>query len=246
MIENSYTIQHIAEVLKIKSFDLKYDTLINTLLIDSRSVRSPDTSLFFALSAQRDGHEFIQDAYAAGIRSFVISNPEYLNRFPDANFLLVPNVLKALQQLATDRRNKFEFDVLAITGSNGKTIVKEWLYQLLAADYNIVRSPKSFNSQIGVPLSVWQINDEHNLGIFEAGISKVEEMDRLAAIIQPTIGILTNIGEAHAEGFSSAKEKLIEKLALFNDVNLFIYSPDYTGALTEKKTTRKKEILLEH
>ncbi|WP_158800543.1 bifunctional UDP-N-acetylmuramoyl-tripeptide:D-alanyl-D-alanine ligase/alanine racemase [Pedobacter sp. L105] len=241
MIENSYPIEHIAELLNVEFFELKYETLINTLLIDSRSVRRPDTSLFFALSADRDGHEFIGDAYASGIRSFVISNPAYANTFPDANFLLVPDVLEALQQLAIDRRSHFDYDVLAITGSNGKTIVKEWLYQLLASDYNIVRSPKSFNSQIGVPLSVWQINNEHTLGIFEAGISKNGEMGRLAEIIQPTIGILTNIGEAHAEGFSSAKEKLAEKLKLFNDVNLFIYSPDYTGSLADKKLPGRKK-----
>jgi len=235
MIESSYTIQQIAGLLNAEFFEVKHDTLINTLLIDSRSVRSPDTSLFFALLAQRDGHEFIRDAYDNGIRSFVISNADYANIFPDANFLLVPDVMKALQHLAANHRRNFELEVIAITGSNGKTIVKEWLYQLLASEFNIVRSPKSFNSQIGVPLSVWQINNEHNLGIFEAGISKDGEMSRLAKIIQPTIGILTNIGEAHAEGFSSSKEKLMEKLKLFPEVNLFVYSPDYTGNLAEKK-----------
>jgi len=234
MSESSYTIQQIAERLNAESFEVKHDTLINTLLIDSRSVVGPETSLFFAIAAQRDGHEFISDAYNNGVRSFVISNAAYRGVFPDANFILVPDVLQALQKLAADHRGKFTLDVLAITGSNGKTVVKEWLYQLLAADYNIVRSPKSFNSQIGVPLSVWQINADHTLGIFEAGISKSDEMAQLATIIQPTIGILTNIGDAHAEGFSSAKEKLSEKLKLFTGVKLFVYSPDYTGNIAQK------------
>lgn len=240
MNENSYTIQQIAELLSINSFEVKYDTLINTLLIDSRSVTSPDTSLFFALLAQRNGHTFIADAYANGIRSFVISDVAYLNAFPDANFLLVPNVLLALQQLAAIHRSRFTTEVIAITGSNGKTVVKEWLYQLMAADQNIVRSPKSFNSQIGVPLSVWQMNGEHTLGIFEAGISTTEEMTALADIIQPTIGILTNIGEAHAEGFSSLKVKLAEKLKLFTGVGTFIYSPEYIGQTAVKDLPGKR------
>ncbi|MGY0037760.1 Mur ligase family protein [Pedobacter sp. NJ-S-72] len=205
-------------------------------MIDSRIVISPETSLFFAISALRDGHEFITEAYANGIKNFVISKPDhYQQKFPDANFLLVTDVQAALQNIAVAHRAKFDLEVIAITGSNGKTIVKEWLYQLLSADFNIVRSPKSFNSQLGVPLSVWQIDQEHNLGIFEAGISKQGEMQNLAAIIiQPTIGILTNIGEAHAEGFTSSAEKLKEKLKLFAGVDLFIYSPEYTGAIAQK------------
>ena len=241
MSESSYTIQQIAEILKVPSFSIQQETLINTLLIDSRSITSPDTSLFFALNAQRDGHDFISDTYGAGVRSFVISRPEFAPLYPDANFIIVADVLTALQQLAAAHRSGFTYDVLAITGSNGKTVVKEWLYQLLASDFNIIRSPKSFNSQIGVPLSVWQMGSEHTLGIFEAGISRVSEMGRLAAVIQPTIGILTNIGEAHAEGFSSSKEKLAEKLELFTGVDLFIYSPEYTGGLTGKKLPGKKQ-----
>jgi len=241
MSESSYTIQQIAELLNVKSFQVKHDTFISTLLIDSRSITSPDTSLFFALSAQRDGHEFIRDAYQAGVRSFVISKPEYADHYAGANFILVPNVLTALQQLSASHRSSFTYDVLAITGSNGKTVVKEWLYQLLASDFNIIRSPKSFNSQIGVPLAVWQMSKEHTLGIFEAGISKTGEMGSLATIIQPTIGILTNIGEAHAEGFASAKQKLAEKLELFAGTDLFIYSPEYTGSLTGRKLPGKRQ-----
>lgn len=241
MSESSYTIQQIAEILNVQSFQVKQETLINTLLIDSRSVTSPDTSLFFALSAQRDGHDFIRDTYEAGVKSFVVSKAEFTDLYPAANMLVVPDVLVALQQLAAAHRNNFTYDVVAITGSNGKTVVKEWLYQLLASDFNIIRSPKSFNSQIGVPLSVWQMNTEHTLALFEAGISRTEEMGRLAAIIQPTIGILTNIGEAHAEGFLSVKEKLREKLELFKAVDLFIYSPEYTGGLAGKKLPGKRQ-----
>ncbi|WP_449435373.1 Mur ligase family protein [Pedobacter steynii] len=141
-------------------------------------------------------------------------------------------MLAALQALARYNREHHKLKTIAITGSNGKTIVKEWLYQLLAADFNIVRSPKSFNSQIGVPLSVWEIEENHTLGIFEAGISRAGEMDSLAKIIEPTIGVLTNIGEAHAEGFSSTKEKLLEKLKLFKNTELFIYCPEYTEELS--------------
>jgi alanine racemase len=231
----AFTISHIAGVLNVKQFSKRQEAKITELVIDSRAVIDPEGSLFFAITADRDGHVFIKDAFANGIRNFVISNADYLNAYPDANYLLVVDVIAALQALAAYRRSQFELKTIAITGSNGKTIVKEWLYQLLAADYNVVKSPKSFNSQIGVPLSVWQIEAEHTLGIFEAGISRPNEMQKLEEIIQPNIGILTNIGAAHAEGFSSTREKLEEKLKLFTRADLFIYSPDYTTALGELK-----------
>ena len=223
-----YTISDIAEILNITSFKRVQDAVIRKLVIDSRTVIDPEESLFFALSAKRDGHEYLADAYANGIRNFVITEVKYAGMYPDANMLLVKDVLQALQTLAKYHRQQHDLKVFGITGSNGKTIVKEWLYQLLAADFNIVRSPKSFNSQIGVPLSVWEIDPEHTLGIFEAGISKENEMDALADIIQPTVGILTNVGEAHAEGFASQHEKMSEKLKLFKDTALFIYAPEYT------------------
>jgi UDP-N-acetylmuramoyl-tripeptide--D-alanyl-D-alanine ligase len=226
-----YSIKQIADLLNTTSISADNDAKISKLVIDSRSVIDPEESLFFALNSKRDGHDYLNDAYASGIRNFVISDSKYKDAFPDANILLVNDVLDALQSLAASNRKQHDLRVIAITGSNGKTIVKEWLYQLLAADFNIVRSPKSFNSQIGVPLSVWQIEPEHNMGIFEAGISKAGEMDSLEAIIKPDIGILTNIGDAHAEGFSSRKEKLLEKLKLFKDTELFIYSPEYTEGL---------------
>lgn len=232
MSHSIYSIQRIAEILHPKAFQQKHEAIISKLVIDSRSIIDPEESLFFALNAKRDGHEYLADAYANGIKNFVISDVAYFEQYPEANVLLVPDVLAALQTLASYKREQHDLEVLAITGSNGKTIVKEWLYQLLATDYNIIRSPKSFNSQIGVPLSVWQIEDEHTLGIFEAGISKYGEMDSLAGIINPTIGILTNIGEAHAEGFSSHKEKLQEKLKLFADTKLFIYAPEYTEGIS--------------
>ncbi|WP_231424043.1 bifunctional UDP-N-acetylmuramoyl-tripeptide:D-alanyl-D-alanine ligase/alanine racemase [Pedobacter sp. Leaf250] len=234
MLNPIYSISKVAEILNAdaKLFDTK--AVIQYLVIDSRSVLIPEHSLFFALLSHRDGHEFIKDAYSKEIRNFVVSDRSYIEQYPDCNFLRVDNVLHALQKLAITHRNQFHFNTIGITGSNGKTIVKEWLYQLLAADYNIVRSPKSYNSQIGVPLSIWQIDAQNDLGIFEAGISAVNEMEALARIIQPQIGILTNIGEAHAEGFSSKREKLTEKLKLFIDTDLLIYSPEYVTDINIK------------
>jgi len=229
----AFTIRRIAEVLNATAFTRNNETEITQLVIDSRTVIDPEGSLFFAITADRDGHLFISDAYDNGIRNFVVSNKDYIDQQADASYLLVPDVVAALQSLAAYKRSQYLLKTIGITGSNGKTIVKEWLYQLLAADYNVVKSPKSFNSQIGVPLSVWQIEAEHTLGIFEAGISRPQEMENLARIIQPNIGILTNIGAAHAEGFSSNQEKLQEKLKLFNNADLFIYSPDYTEGLAD-------------
>ena len=240
MSEFNYSMRHIAGLLQAKAFIFNEAT-ISKLVIDSRSVIDPEASLFFALRSKRDGHDYLEDAFANGIKNFVISDPKYIAEYPEANILLVDDVLKALQDLAKDNRNRHDLPVIAITGSNGKTIVKEWLYQLLASDYNVVRSPRSFNSQIGVPLSVWQIEAAHTLGIFEAGISRAGEMDVLADVIHPTIGILTNIGEAHAEGFSSGAEKLNEKLKLFKDTELFIYCPEYTLGWREEDLPGKRK-----
>ncbi|MFC3559336.1 bifunctional UDP-N-acetylmuramoyl-tripeptide:D-alanyl-D-alanine ligase/alanine racemase [Pedobacter jamesrossensis] len=241
MLKPIYAISRIAEILNADAKLVDEQSVIEYLVIDSRSVLVPENSLFFALSSHRDGHEFIKDAYSKDIRNFVITDEKYFNKYSNCNFLLVGDVLKALQKLAIYHRNQFDLKTIGITGSNGKTIVKEWLYQLLITDFNIVRSPKSYNSKIGVPLSVWQIDAEDTLGIFEAGISAVNEMDLLAEIIQPQIGILTNIGEAHAEGFSSKREKLIEKLKLFKDTELFIYSPDYVSEINFKELPGKKQ-----
>ena len=169
--------------------------------MDSRRILFPDSSLFFALTGpRRNGHEYIAEAHRKGIRNFVISEP--LSEIPaESNLIMVADTHIALQLLAGYHRHRFHIPVIGITGSNGKTIVKEWLNQLLEEDFRITRSPRSYNSQIGVPLSVWLMNEQTTLGIFEAGISQSGEMDKLQKIIQPTIGIFTNIGDAHAEGF---------------------------------------------
>ena len=218
----SYTIQHIASIIKASTAQLT-DAVIEHLLIDSRKIIFPETSLFFALhSNRRDGHAFIKEVYERGVRNFVIDTNFDTKNFPQANFLKVENTLQALQSLAAFHRSKFNIPVIGITGSNGKTIVKEWLYQLLSADYNIIRSPRSYNSQIGVPLSVWQMNSQHMLAIFEAGISTVNEMEYLQQVIQPTIGVLTNIGNAHDEGFENSAQKLNEKFKLFANAQFTI------------------------
>jgi Alr-MurF fusion protein len=224
-----YLLSHIAGILEAEAF-ISNDATIEHLLLDSRKINSPATSLFFALKGpRRDGHQFIPDLYKKGVRNFICSEKIDLSLYPDANFLQVDDSLHALQQLAAYHRSQFntlptgrQVPVIGITGSNGKTIVKEWLYQLLHEDHNIVRSPKSYNSQIGVPLSVWQMNEQHTLGIFEAGISEQGEMLRLEKMIRPTIGILTNIGEAHSEGFIDPSHKFREKLVLFKNCKTVI------------------------
>ena len=222
-----YTTEQISILISAKG-NIYHNFTINYLLTDSRSLSYPEETLFFALqTALNDGHKYIPGLYKAGVRNFVIQHsiPEQ-EKLIDANFLLVGNSLTALQQLAAWHRKQFNIPVIGITGSNGKTIVKEWLYQLLNKDFNIIRSPRSYNSQIGVPLSVWQLDPKAELGIFEAGISQVAEMEQLENIIQPTIGILTNIGDAHQENFSSLKEKCLEKLKLFRNCQLLIYDAD--------------------
>lgn len=202
--------------------------IIKELLTDSRKLAHAEVSLFFAISGTKlNGHHYIEDLYKRGVRNFVVSESADYSKYEGANFLLVKDVIAALQKLAGNHRKKHKFPVIAITGSNGKTVVKEWLYQLLHEDYHIVRSPKSYNSQIGVPLSLWQIKDEHDLGIFEAGISEAGEMEKLEKIIQPNIGIFTNIGEAHNEGFLNIRHKTKEKLKLFVNADVLIYCSDY-------------------
>ena len=201
---------------------------VNWLLTDSRSLSFPAESLFFAIRTTRNnGHNYIQELYQQNLRYFVVSEmlPEY-EKLTDAVFLKVTDTLLALQKLAEAHRASFDIPVIGITGSNGKTVVKEWLYQLLHADYRIARSPRSYNSQIGVPLSVWGINETTQLGIFEAGISEMNEMEHLQKIIQPTIGIFTNLGEAHQENFTGLKQKCEEKLKLFIQAGTLIYCSD--------------------
>ena len=228
----NYSVSHIAGIINATG-TVVTDSTIEHLLLDSRKVYSPATSLFFAIKGvRRDGHQFIPELYKRGVRNFVVSSETVMAAYTDANFLLVEDSLTALQQLAAYHRQQFNIPVIGITGSNGKTIVKEWLYQLLHEDYAIVRSPKSYNSQIGVPLSVWQMSEQHTLGIFEAGISVQGEMLRLEKIIQPTIGILSNIGEAHSEGFIDAAHKFREKIALFKNCKTIIgRAVDFEGRM---------------
>jgi Alr-MurF fusion protein len=223
----SYNISNIKNILGgTWALPPQSDTLIEHLLIDSRKISFPASSLFFAIVGERnDGHDFVKDVYARGVRNFIVSDSQKIDfqYISDASIIMVPDVLRGLQQLAAYHRAQFpDLKVIGITGSNGKTIVKEWLYQLLKEDFNIVRSPKSYNSQVGVPLSVWQIKAEHNLAIFEAGVSKKGEMAHLEKIIKPSLGILTNIGEAHTEGFTSDEKKLREKLLLFKNAETLI------------------------
>jgi alanine racemase len=220
-----YSLQHIAQIFQTAI--PQTETVIDTLLIDSRKLTTPKTSLFFALHGlRRDGHFYIEELYQKGVRHFVVSQDFFQNQYPDAVFIKVENTLHALQKLAAYHRSRFAIEIIGITGSNGKTVVKEWLYQLLQFEKHIVRSPKSYNSQIGVPLSVWQISKDDDLGIFEAGISLPNEMQHLEKIIQPAIGVLTNIGEAHSEGFINNEQKLQEKLKLFAHAKIIIANGD--------------------
>ncbi len=225
-----YHISEIARIVKGEPADgnLK-DYSVRDILIDSRKLISPDQGIFFALTSKRnDGHKYIDDLYQRGLRNFVVSiAPMHPDQYPDANFIVVRNTLQALQSLARAHREKFNMPVIGVTGSNGKTIVKEWLYQLLSPDKKIIRSPKSYNSQIGVPLSVWQMDTQYDMAIFEAGISETDEMEKLQPIIRPTIGIFTNIGEAHNENFISINQKAGEKLKLFTKVDVLIYCLDH-------------------
>ena len=222
-----YHIKDIAKIISSKHAVLT-DCTIGHLSTDSRTLSFPESTLFFAFKTRRnDGHKYISGLYQLRVRNFVISRllPEF-ETMKDANFLIVDDVLAALHQLAVHHRKRFDIPVIGITGSNGKTIVKELLYQLLHAEFNIVRSPRSYNSQLGVPLSVWQMDSKHTLGIFEAGISQPNEMRKLRRMITPAIGVITNIGEAHQENFTSFIQKGLEKLSLFSDCELIVYNAD--------------------
>lgn len=223
-----YSIVKVTTLIGARRFG-EADANIGWLLTDSRSLCFPEATLFFAIKTERnDGHRYIDDLYLSGVRNFVIEKlpDNYSETYPDANFLLVPSTLKALQRLAERHRDEFDIPIIGITGSNGKTIVKEWLYQLLMPTRVVTRSPRSYNSQIGVPLSVWLLDERTEIGLFEAGISMRGEMAALSGIIQPTIGIITNIGQAHQENFSSKDEKCREKMRLFHDAKVVFYNAD--------------------
>ena len=226
----NYTIEKITTLLGARRIGTT-EAQIGWLLTDSRSLCFPEETLFFALkTARNDGHRYIADLYRRGVRNFVVENNYQLSTLnsqrKDANFLVVPSPLEALQRLAERHRDEFDVPIVGITGSNGKTMVKEWLYQLLSPSMTVTRSPKSYNSQIGVPLSVWLLNEQTEVGLFEAGISQPDEMSSLADIIQPTIGVLTSMGTAHQENFRSMEEKCMEKMQLFQHVKVLAYNSD--------------------
>lgn len=202
---------------------------VRYLSTDSRRIHFGAETLFFAIiTPQRNGHAYLPDAYAQGVRQFVVSEAVEAARFPGAGFIQVNDTLKALQALAKYHRQQFHYPVVGITGSNGKTVVKEWLAQMLQPDWNVVRSPRSYNSQTGVPLSLWQMEAQNQVGIFEAGISQSGEMQALAEMIQPTIGIFTALGTAHDAGFVNHQQKLEEKLKLFASAETVIYNANDT------------------
>lgn len=229
MINNMiYSIEKITTLIGAHRFG-KENATIGWLLTDSRSLAFPEATLFFAIHTQRnDGHKYIPQLYSKGVRNFVVETlpSDFATVFPKANFLRVPDSLKALQRLAERHRDEFQIPVIGITGSNGKTIVKEWLFQILSQDRTVTRSPRSYNSQIGVPLSVWRIDHNTDIAILEAGISQPNEMKYLRDIIQPTIGIITNIGSAHQENFESLEQKCLEKIQLFKEADIIICPED--------------------
>ncbi|MCI6119264.1 MAG: bifunctional UDP-N-acetylmuramoyl-tripeptide:D-alanyl-D-alanine ligase/alanine racemase [Prevotella sp.] len=223
-----YTIEKITTLIGARRIG-SAEANVGWLLTDSRSLCFPEETLFFAIRTQRnDGHHYIPELYRRGVRNFVVEDvpDDAMGSYPDANFLKVTATLAALQRLAERHRDEFDIPVVGITGSNGKTMVKEWLYQVLSPQMVVTRSPKSYNSQIGVPLSVWLLDEHTQVALLEAGISQTGEMDRLRDIIQPTIGILTSIGQAHQENFRSMDEKCMEKLLLMHDAKVVVYNAD--------------------
>lgn len=222
-----YSISQISQAIGGKRIGCK-ESIVSWILTDSRSLFFPQQSIFFALQGTHDsGEKYVSQLYEKGVCNFVVTTPPAdIENYSNANFLVVSNTLAALQKLAAWHRSSFQIPVVGITGSNGKTIVKEWLYHILENKYRITRSPRSYNSQIGVPLSVWRINQETELALIEAGISKPGEMDELWQIVKPNIGVITNIGEAHQENFSSLQEKCLEKLKLFRECDILIYNAD--------------------
>lgn len=226
----SLTAHQISELVDGEVISLTGSGLVGWISIDSRNILEPSKTLFVALKgAKFDGHEFINPVYQEGVRNFLVQKgnpiPESLTN--DSTFIAVDNPHQALQQLAAYERSLFAGPLVSITGSNGKTIVKEWLGQVLGQKYLVAKSPKSYNSQVGVPLSVFGIEQNHQVAIMEAGISKPGEMEKLAAILRPQMGIFTNIGTAHEEGFESMEQKLAEKAKLFDQSEFIIYRKDH-------------------
>jgi Alr-MurF fusion protein len=212
----------------------KPEVQIRQISYDSRKIIFAEKTLFFALNGRLDGHAYLQHAYEQGVRNFVVEKNTNVSKLIGANIFFTKNPLNALQLLAAYHRRKFDLETIAITGSNGKTIVKDWISQLLDNEYIIVKSPRSYNSQLGVAISVLGIEKRHNLGIFEAGISQANEMENLEKMIAPELGILTNIGDAHNEGFVSLEQKIEEKIQLFQHVKTIICNAEYLPFLEKK------------
>ncbi len=234
-----YTTKDIASIIN-GSLTGNTNSTINNILTDSRNLATPNNSAFFAIKGKHhDGHDYIEALYQKDVLNFVVSQHPDLSKYPNGTFIKVNNVLDALQDLAAFNRKNFKNPLLAITGSNGKTIVKEWLFQALTPEKNIIRSPKSYNSQVGVPLSLWLLSNEADMAIIEAGISQTGEMQKLQKIIGPDIGMITNIGEAHQENFTSHEQKAEEKLKLFHDVKTIIYCKDHSVIDKEIKKNKK-------
>jgi len=226
----SYTLELLAQFCNAQLMGTSKDVVIHQILIDSRKVKNSNQQLFIAIKGLRnDGHLFIDELYAKGFTNFLISDKDFeIAKYPKANFLVVANSLIAFQQIARSHRLQFTIPIIGITGSNGKTIVKEWLSTCLQSEYKVCKSPKSYNSQVGVSLSVLALNSDTEIGVFEAGISQLNEMENLQNIINPSIGIFTNIGQAHSENFKSLEEKVKEKLKLFSKTNKLIYCKDHS------------------
>ena len=218
----------LAEITGGKNLQFHKDHSIESISIDSRKTSVQPSMLFFAIKGERhDGHQYMRELYRQGVRQFGVEHPPIaLDDFPEANILLVPSTVAALQKIAAYHRGTFSYPVIGITGSNGKTIIKEWLFQMLSKDQVVVKNPGSYNSQVGVPLSVWQMGPHHQIGIFEAGISQPGEMENLERVIRPSIGIFTNIGSAHDQGFLNLEQKTEEKLKLFKNSQVLIYCAD--------------------
>jgi len=227
-------ISEVASILSAEFLNPSHDFEVDTLVYDSRKGSSSTRELFIALpGTHHDGHDYIPSLYQLGIRSFLISKRINPRDYPEAAFLLVSDTLVALQNLATYHRKQFDLPVVGITGSNGKTIVKEWLATILEQQWNVIKSPKSYNSQLGVPMSVWNLEKTHQVAVFEAGVSRTGEMEALERIIQPTLGIFTNIGNAHASGFESPEAKIAEKALLFAHCEKLICRLDHTSIVRQ-------------
>ena len=243
-----FSLQDFAHYLQLSAtFNVLGTAEFNEIVFDSRRVFNPSQSLFVAIKSNKgDGHKYIKELAEKGVTNFIVENDKEIKNLLSVNYIVVENAISALQIIGAAHRKAFTFPIVGITGSNGKTIIKEWLFSVLQSDYKIYRSPKSFNSQLGVPISVLQINKEHNLAIIEAGISQPKEMQKLAEVIQPDWGIFTNIGSAHAENFSSVEERIKEKMLLFEECSILFYCTDYANIheniIKNEKLTHCKKI----